>query len=206
MILAVQLVIREIFHPCPGQIDAWKMIHFLLGMGHLNGLSWLQREFFLPRSFEKSQANQRLVPKGRCGRSFPQQPSVYGFSAWSTWPLGAWCNFYIKRYPDSPSLRHNLQLEGLPAIKKGVSCGHNMFPRDLQKDLRSTSFQAVMGCCNFEAADLWRGKSPHHIWGELKNPFLEFQQKSLGKMNPHQQSDSYNLISIWDDQLDVWVA
>ena len=100
--------------------------------------------------------------------------------------------FTYKRYPASQSPEHNL---GNPLT--GVSCGHKMFPRDLQKDLCSTSFQAVMGCCNFEAADLWRENSFLIIsGGELKNPFLEFQQKSLGKMNPHQQSDSYNLISI----------
>ena len=160
-------------------------------------------------SFPEPLTNQQRINDcrwGRCRRSFPQQPSVYGFSAWSTWPLGAWCNFYIKRYPPTPQALDIISSwKGCHPLT-GVSCGHKMFPRDLQKDLRSTSFQTVMGCGNFEAADFWREKSPHHIVGELKNPFLDFQQKSLGKMNPHQQSDSNNLISIWDDQLDVWVA
>lgn len=149
-----------IFHPCPGKIDAWKIIHFPVGNGPFQWLMLAFKEgFFLPRSFEKSPANQRLSL-----RQVSQKLSSAALSLWLQCVkcMATWCLMQLlhqKVSPHYPSLRHNLQLEGLPAIKKGVSCGHNMFLRDLQKDLLSTSFQAVMGCCNFEAADLWRENS-----------------------------------------------
>ena len=133
-------------------------------MAHFQGWSVSFREsFFSPEPLEKSQVNnQRFVP-GRCGRSFPQQPSVYGFSAWSTWPLGA---------AISPPLPEPWT-EGLPPFSTGVSSGHKMFPRDLQK-LYCTSFQAVTACKPQLCGGSWITSS--YLGGVEETPFLECQQ------------------------------
>lgn len=89
-------------------------------MAHFQGWSVSFREsFFSPEPLEKSQVNnQRFVP-GRCGRSFPQQPSVYGFSAWSTWPLGAAIS------PHSPSPEQ----KGCHPFHRGIIWTQNVPPR-----------------------------------------------------------------------------